>query len=278
MNIKHIIVDLATRAVKLLPFSAGLYAIAKSYTDYFDGNNNMDCRTNGESFFLQAIAPACNAVCDAGANEGHWAEKFLEYSPSATLHLFEPNHACASILREKFKTRGRRIFVNEVALTDACGDAHLHYWDHQSQVSSLFFQDTLGVKALPPKAIATVNTDTLDSYCTKNKVGVIDFLKIDTEGAEMSVLTGARTLMQSRRIRYIQLEYHATWIYARFFLRDVFLLAETFGYSIYKLLNHGRLLQVDNYSQQLDVFQYSNWVLVRPGELVPGRIIKRALE
>jgi len=278
MKIKQKLVSIAAQAVRFLPFSAGIYAIAKSYTDYFDGNNNMECSANGEDFFVSSVAPTCKIAFDVGANEGHWTEKVLKHNPQAIIHCFEPNRACSGILQEKFLHLRDRVFVNSLALSNTSGDAQLHYWQDRSQLSSLYIQDTLGVMAMPQKATEKVTTDSLEHYCAKSNLSEIDLLKIDTEGAEMPVLLGARALLKDQRIRYIQLEYHATWIYSRYFLRDLFALAGETGYSIFKLICPGTLLRVDHYSQQLDCFQYSNWALIRSGEFIPGNIITRQLE
>jgi FkbM family methyltransferase len=278
MNIKHKLVSGAAKAIRLLPFSAGIYAVAKSYTDCFDGNNNMDSSANGEDFFISRVAPTCRIACDVGANEGQWTERVLKHNPQAIIHCFEPNKACSEILQYKFKHLRERVFVNNFALSNTSGDAQLHYWHDRSQLSSLYIQDTIGLRAMPQKATETVTTDSLEHYCAKSNLSEIDLLKIDTEGAEMPVLMGARALLKNRRIRYIQLEYHATWIYSRYFLRDLFALAGETGYSVFKLICSGTLLRVKHYSQQLDCFQYSNWVLIRPGEFIPGNIITRQLD
>ena len=78
-----------------------------------------------------------------------------------------------------------------------------------------------------------------DDYVRANNIGMIDFLKIDVEGMEASVLRGFSTMFQERRIRLVQFEYNTTNIVSKFLLRDAYQFFEGFGYCVGKLYpNH----------------------------------------
>lgn len=51
-----------------------------------------------------------------------------------------------------------------------------------------------------------VTIDTLDNYCSVNKIDSIDFLKIDTEGYEMEVLLGGLEKIKGGKVKFILLE------------------------------------------------------------------------
>lgn len=53
----------------------------------------------------------------------------------------------------------------------------------------------------------SVSVSTLDAYCQSHKIHRIDFLKIDTEGFEIQVLRGARSLIEQDAIDFVQLEH-----------------------------------------------------------------------
>jgi hypothetical protein len=56
----------------------------------------------------------------------------------------------------------------------------------------------------------TVKTITINDFSLNEKIGRIDFLKVDTEGHELEVLKGATTLLKHQQIKLIQVERQET--------------------------------------------------------------------
>jgi hypothetical protein len=52
----------------------------------------------------------------------------------------------------------------------------------------------------------SVSIMTLDGFSLKEKIGRVDFLKVDTEGHELEVLKGATTLLKNQQIQFTQIE------------------------------------------------------------------------
>lgn len=61
-------------------------------------------------------------------------------------------------------------------------------------------------EATVPNDRMTVTVDTLDHFLTEQPVSSIDYLKIDTEGHDLEVLTGATSTLQARKLQVIQVE------------------------------------------------------------------------
>jgi hypothetical protein len=61
-------------------------------------------------------------------------------------------------------------------------------------------QPALGVR------VETIKVTTLDTFVETHRLSMIDLLKIDTEGHEMAVLSGALALLEHQRIGLIFLE------------------------------------------------------------------------
>jgi hypothetical protein len=82
-----------------------------------------------------------------------------------------------------------------------------------------------------------VDVCTLDDYTTQHNIEKIDFLKIDTEGADTWVLYGAKRLLKEKRIKHILFEenlsrmkkLHITPDEVKKFLNDVGYAVERFN-------------------------------------------------
>jgi FkbM family methyltransferase len=146
---------------------------------------------------LRELVPnACTAI-DVGANRGYYSWALSRVA--AAVEGFEPNPVLAKFAQTKL---GRRARLHEVALSDHAGVATL-YVPRRASGSSLHIIGNLdNVYAHDRVDEIQVRLATLDSYGFEN----VGFLKIDVEGAEMEVLTGAReTILNNRPTMLIEL-------------------------------------------------------------------------
>ncbi|MBW2617533.1 MAG: FkbM family methyltransferase [Deltaproteobacteria bacterium] len=132
-------------------------------------------------------------VIDVGASGGlqdHWRRL-----PPAGLRaiLFEPDPRAM----EELKVRsGGRVQVVNLGLSDAPGRLSLHLCRRQ-QVSSAYRPNRSFLDRFPDSArfdlfeTTEVEVDALDGWLVRNPTEV-DFIKIDTEGYELSILKGAQ--------------------------------------------------------------------------------------
>jgi hypothetical protein len=65
---------------------------------------------------------------------------------------------------------------------------------------------------------------TLDLLLSKLNIDILDYLKIDTEGAELLILNGAKESLENKKINCIQIEYGVPY--------------EDTGYSIQDILDY----------------------------------------
>ena len=100
----------------------------------------------------------------------------------------------------------------------------------------------------------------LDDFCLENQISHIDLLKVDVEGGELGVLTGARQMLDSQSIDFVQFEFGGRDIDARVFFRDFFTLLNP-GYRIYRILRDG-LAPVETYKETHEVFLTTNYMAV----------------
>ncbi|MDD2714780.1 MAG: FkbM family methyltransferase [Candidatus Wallbacteria bacterium] len=234
-----------------------LYRASKKYLDRYNNDNNDDMQSNGELAFLkQELSVDTGIVFDVGANVGDWAKLALEINSKISLHCFEPSSATFDILKNN--SFPPNVFLNNVGLGDTSGELELQIAGEGSGANSIYQRrgvlDNIKFKA------EKITVLTLDDYCSTHNLKQIDFLKIDVEGHELAVFKGMREMLKKGQVKVIQFEYGGSYLDARIQLGDIWELFSSLDYSFYKIFPAGpeRILK---YSQDLETFQYSNWVI-----------------
>jgi len=220
---------------------------AKKATSNFNWDN-CDIQTNGELFFLNSLSKHWKVCLDIGANKGNYASAIHAKNPSCRLICFEPNPQ----LIDEIKSNG----INEVyncAVGKENGSIPLFINTANSTQSSTYRQGQDMNKI-------DVDIITLDNFANNNGIDHIDFVKIDTEGAELDVLKGARNLLLNRRIDIIQFEYGGTYLDSKISLKDVYDLLSN-DYLICHLYPTG-ILPYSTYHKDMETYRYSNWIAI----------------
>jgi FkbM family methyltransferase len=133
---------------------------------------------------------------DVGAWHGQVSECALTKFPDAQVVAFEPNPECFAKLERLFANR--RFSAHQIAISDA--DATGELFCNEGTRKSLVFRDA-DARSIMIKCL------TVDSFCKQNSVDRVDVLKIDTEGADMAVLRGARETLAIRGVRFVSGRY-----------------------------------------------------------------------
>jgi len=162
------------------------------------------------------------AIFDIGSCEGEDSIRYARLFPSARIWAIEPLPSNVELIKANLARYGvDRVEVVALALSDSAGRATFHVssgrpdnappdvdWDFGNKSSSL----------LPPaehlrihpwvhfdKSIE-VETDRLDALAQRCGVTTIDYIHMDVQGAELSVLRGAGTLLDSVRVIWTEVE------------------------------------------------------------------------
>ena len=167
-------------------------------TDFDISPNGMIYRgsENGDLEFMKRYLKAGMNYMDIGAFHGLYAVVAgRQVGSDGQIVLFEPSAAACRRARLNLLLNGIKARVENVAVSDICGMVQYH------QVLSGF--KTMGALRRPPTTdpvrIKHVRSIRLDDYCREHACNRIDLLKIDAEGAELSVLAGARDVLETRR-------------------------------------------------------------------------------
>lgn len=157
---------------------------------------------------LQGLGAASPRLVDVGANHGDFSHRFLETFPGGRTEMVEPNPELRAGLEARFAGRAARLW--EVALQDHDGEVRLHIHANPGTSSVLprpasarryFARDDRVTASVPVRALA------LDSLAKEAGIDHIDLLKLDTQGAELSILRGARRLLAEGAIDVIYTEF-----------------------------------------------------------------------
>lgn len=161
--------------------------------------------------WLQPYLPEHGQLAlDIGANVGNWTIALSRLCEE--VHAFEPNPQCLHMLRGKLAAR-ENVRICEFALGDDVGDLVLHLYPHHAHASA-FTGDDLDTLArgdlLERVKVPLVSLDALGYQWRP-----VDYIKIDTEGAERDVLIGAAhtlNLCRPRLLIEVHTEENRDWI------------------------------------------------------------------
>lgn len=130
-------------------------------------------------------------VLDIGAQSGSFSllSKFL---PSTTWHSFEPDPTNRNLLEKNLKINNiDNVIVYEDALSNEIGEDTFNINPNQRGLNTLGknlkrFKENESLKI-------KIKLNTIDNLFSNTK---IDFIKIDTEGAEYNIINGAREVLK----------------------------------------------------------------------------------
>ena len=173
--------------------------------------------------FLKSIMVTKNlesnplVIVDVGINRGQSTVLFLKWFPNAKIYGFEPLPSVFIIAERRLTNRAqlynlgvssmsgmRTFWQSKLDETSTFNHPNLESRYHKMKSKVLLSSTNKMYKAL------TVNTITLSDFSSKEKIGRIDLLKVDTEGHELEVLKGAITLLKHQQIELIQIERQET--------------------------------------------------------------------
>lgn len=185
-------------------------------------NLDYDFSRNGEAAILARIADVggIENIFDVGANNGIWSVIASELFPHSAIHSFE---IVPETYGQLVKNCGhlKNTFCHNFGLSDIEGFTNVFFAPGLSGLATCVpnFSENFH-KYQPQKIEAEIMTG--DTFCTKNEIDSIDFLKIDVEGYEHKVLLGFEEMLKNGKIKIIQFEYGYVNIDTHFLLKDFY--------------------------------------------------------
>jgi FkbM family methyltransferase len=183
--------------------------------------------------------------------------------PAARILAFEPNPITYKKLIETLKD----VECIEAGAGAETGKGLLHCYasdqtsGHASMYRDVFrFYEGYGINAAADLTTFEFDIVTIDDVCRSRGIEAIDFMKIDVEGHELSVLKGAGEMLS--RISIIQFEFNEGNVLSRTFMRDFY---EALRDYIFFRLAPQRLIPMGPYASRHEIFQFQNVLAVRTG-------------
>ena len=229
--------------------------------DYL-GYDDDQMAGNGELDFVSKIIKPSDVVFDVGANKGAWCEMLLGVNPEVTIFAFEP------VLRA-FKTLKKRLNkanVNSynIAVSETEKEKIFYHYGQDQQVeemSSFYRRSTIEKRMNLSPSPVSVQCVSLDSFCSNHGIPKINFLKIDTEGSELDVLQGAKSMLRSGKIDVVQFEYGGTFIDAGISMSRIFEFLTDLNYRLFRIVPKG-LIYISKWRNELENYRYSNYAAI----------------
>lgn len=143
-------------------------------------------------------------IFDIGANRGDVLQNYLNTFPNAIIHCFEPFPTTFLQLQKRYPNN-KRVILNQIAISNSVSKSEM-FVNSNVDTNSLLKPIETGLtsdKQVKNISKIEVKTTTIDEYCLKNNIHLIDILKMDIQGGEYNALLGAESLLNRKSIALI---------------------------------------------------------------------------
>lgn len=196
-----------------------------------------------ELAFLNRFLRQGMTVLDVGAHHGFYtllASKSV--GDTGKVFSFEPSPRERKALHLHLKVnRCKNVAIQGMALGDQNTDTDLYVVEDRAAGCNSLRPPDVAAKTFP----VSVPVVRLDDWLAEHKIDRVDFIKLDVEGAELTILKGAQRLLEHRPRPVILAEVQDVrtlpWGYRA---RDIVTTLERLGYQWFELSAQGNLLEI----------------------------------
>lgn len=214
---------------------------------------------HGELWMQEKLAGKLNTIFDVGSNIGEWTYMARQHQPQAEIHTFEiiPN-----TYRKFLKNIDidDKIVPNGFGLSNQAGTLDMKYRPDYDAVST--YLHDLKVDGFEWRKGLTM---TGDQYVDSRQIDYIDYLKVDTEGAEGMVFEGFNETLRRGKVGIIQFEYGYAAILSKWLLVDAFRLLTPLGFHLGRLTKDG--IMFHEYALYHETFNGPDYVAVHASKM-----------
>jgi FkbM family methyltransferase len=167
--------------------------------------------SSSEAKMILRLSSNCPLFIDIGANVGVWTLALAAAHLEAHVYCLEPTPGIFSVLQNNIAlNRLQNVTSEQLAISNSDGFLSFEITKKNSIYNRLApskkSAEDLHRGRFTNSRTIKVRSIRLDDFCRARCIHRIGFLKIDVEGAEVSVLKGAENLLRTRAVDLIWLE------------------------------------------------------------------------
>jgi FkbM family methyltransferase len=183
--------------------------------------------------------PSC--VLDVGAHNGNWSHNTKSLYPEIEYILFEPLPGKAEKLKQRF------VNTNTVIYPVLLGGKHrIDVPFYKMETGSSVYEELTNV----PREKILLDMFTLDSVLSKHQIGNAALLKIDVQGFELEVLSGAKKTLNAAEVICMEVSF-IPYNQGAPLIVDVLPVMKSYGFlpldfvGFFRKMNDNMLIQAD---------------------------------
>ncbi|MFO7828939.1 MAG: FkbM family methyltransferase [Bacteroidales bacterium] len=223
-------------------------------------NRNHDLYSNGELTVLKKLAKFNpSIIIDGGANIGGYSLIVSQLLPSTLIYAFEPVKSTFEKLKENIHGNHNIIPIKKGFYKNNC-IKEINIFPSDTH-SSLFDIEGLPYESNEKQTIELISGD---DFLKHNKIGEVDLLKLDIEGAEFDAILGFDEHIKNGKIKMIQFEYGYINISTKKLLIDFYNYFESKGYLLGKIFP--KTVEFRKYEFKYEDFLGPNFIAVKKTE------------
>lgn len=223
-------------------------------------------RDSGEDYFIEDFLPKFlnkrnnHVFFDVGANVGEYSLTLSKNFTKANIYSFEPNINTFNVLKKNVGSTSS-ITPTNIGMSDYKKDTKIYTYttDSISGHASMYKEVFSSMHKRSNLQSVDIKLETIDDFCLENKIEIIDFLKIDTEGHELDVLKGAKNMLNQGNIKIIQFEFNEMNVISKVFLKDFYNILKS--YKLYRL-DTSKLIPLFEYNSINEIFKFQNFIAI----------------
>ncbi len=223
---------------------------------------------DGERFVLdhlKTVLPTDKPIIfDVGANVGDYTNEVFMRMRYAQVTCFEPQQDAITELAQRAKKGHWGVRIEQLALSNVKGVLSFQ----ATQKGCCYLAGAHRIYDAPSDQhldrMFDVIAVTLDDFCWSNGIGRINLLKLDVEGHEPFVLSGAMKMLEQGGIDVIQFEMSDVAAMAGWTFEDMWFFLKERDFEIF-LEKSDKLQRIPKLTNKFDNLQdYVNMIAVAP--------------